>query len=215
MPLIYQNEKRKAVIHVHESGRIDIIDPAKVSFLDAPQGYTAISFIHPKSDSLLEQMKSLLSRTETGQKYIQHLEDLKVPVHILPSPNYQAMTINRPMIYMLMPAAQHTADYHQALLLAGAIHDMMQILGGYKRPSIDEEPALYFEINHDKNLKLACGICKIVEEYEALEAPEAVQAMDNLGLLDVYKGFRNDASAEALMHLYIQSLEKRGIIRKG
>ena len=213
--LIYQGESRDAVLHVHKTGQIDIVSPATVSFLDTPQGYETIDYIHPQSEELLEQTKALLSSSETAMEYIKLVDEQSVDIHVFSSPSYQVSTFNKPEIYLFMPAAQMTADYHQALLLAGGMHDAGQILGGYKRPSVDEDEVLFFDINHDKNLKLICGMCKIVEEYEALGFEEAVDAIQNLGLLSVYHGFKNDISVEALFELYIQSLKDSGYIIEG
>jgi len=213
--LLYQDELREAVVHVHKSGQIDIISPANVSFLDAPQGYESIPYIHPKADSILEQTKALLSASETGQAYLDDAQAHGIDIHVLSSPNYQATTVNKPTVYLFIPAAQYTADYHHALLLGGALHDMRQIMDGYKRPSVDEDEVVFFDINHDKNLKLIAGICKIAEEMEALNISEVVFALQNLGLGSVYQGFKDDVSSTDLMNIYIQSLKDRGVIIEG
>jgi len=213
--LIYQDEMRDAIVHVHPSGQIDIVSPANVSFLDAPQGHEDIAYIHPQEDNILEQTNALMSASETAQEYLKNISEHKIDIRVFSSPNYQATTFNKPIIYLFMPAAQLTADYHQVLLLGGALHDAQQIMGGYKRPSIDEDDVLFFNINHDKNLKLIAGICKIVEEFEALEMPEAVQAIENLGLRSVYEGFKANISADDLMERYIQALRDRGLIIEG
>lgn len=213
--LIYQDEMREAQLRVHKTGRIDIISPADVSFMDAPIGVESIPYPHPKGANIIEQTKALLSASETAREYLANAEGRGIEIEVFSSPNYQSIATNKPMIYLFMPAAQFTADYHQALLLAGALHDTQQIIDGYKRPSINEDAAVFFDINHDKNLKLIAGICKIVEELEELEISEAVTAMDNLGLAGVYEGFKNDVSAHALMDTYIQALRDRGIIIGG
>jgi len=213
--LIYQDEIRDAIVHVHQNGQIDITSPANVSFLDAPKGHEKITSIHPREKDILEQTKALMSSSETAQEYIQNINDHKIDIRVFSSPNYQATTFNKPIIYLFMPAAQLTADYHQALILGGAMHDAGQIMGGYKRPSVDEDEVVFFDINHDKNLKLIVGICKIAEELEEQDIQDAVIAIENLGLGSVYRGFKDNIAAADLMERYIQALRDRGLIIEG
>lgn len=211
-PLLYQDQTHEGVIHVHKtSGRIDVLEPLTVSFLDAPQGYETLTYIHPHEDSILEQTKTLLFKSETGQRLMKIAQEKDVPVRVLGSPNYQAFTSNRPAVTMLMPAAQHTADYHQALILAGALRDAEQILGNFPRPSKEEPPAIYFAVNYDKNLNILMEICKIVEE---LEVPEAFAAMRRIGIEDVYQGYKKGAAPDEMLQIYIAMMMKQGFIKE-
>ena len=111
-----------------------------------------------------------------------------------------------------MPAAQHNADMHQALQLGGALRDMEQILGGFPRPSKDESEEVYFAVSYDKNLNLLMEVCKIAEEFEDLNMNEAVAAMRRIGIEDVYGGYKNNASPDKMLEIYIKMMTKQGFI---
>lgn len=211
-PLLYQEKSVNGVIHVDKGGVIAIQEPIKVKFLDNPQSHDTIKLAHPRTDSVLEQCKTLLSKTETGAYYLQLADEKKIDIQVIASPDIRAIATNLPMIYLFMPAAQYTADFDTALVLAGALHDALQISGGYKRPSIDEEANLAFDIHHDKNLKSFVGICKIVEEFEALNIGEAKASLNRLGLQSIYAGYKHDVDGRALFDTYIESLIEQGHI---
>ena len=212
-PLLYQDKTREGVIHVRKSGRIDVLEPLKVSFLDTPRGVEAVPLEHPKAEEIMPQVRDLLVKTPTGKRLLDIADDKNVSIHLIGSPNYQAITTNRPTIYLLMPSAQYTGDMHQALQLGGALRDMEQILGGFPRPSKDEPPEVFFAINYDKNLNLLMEICKIVEEFEELNMPEAVAAMRRIGIEDIYGGYKNNASPDQMLEIYVKMMTRQGFIK--
>ena len=214
-PLLYQDKTHEGIIHVAKNGRIDVLKPLEVSFLDAPVEHEGISMQHPKASEILRQARDLLVKTKTGKRLLDIADEKDVQIHIISSPNYQAITSNKPTIYLFMPAAQYTADYHQALQLGGALRDMEQVLGNFPRPSKDEQPEIYFAINYDKNLNLLCETCKIVEEFEELNMPEAVAAMRRLGIEDIYGGYKNNASPNEMLKIYERMMVKQGFILEG
>ncbi len=212
--LLYQDERREVLIHVHRNGRIDLVEPAAISFLDAPKGFTEIEYAHPKAESILEQCKSLLAKSTTGARLLDVVETSKIEIEVIASPNIQARAYNKPMVHLYLPAAQHTADYHQALTLAGALNDIEQIMRGYKRPSIVEGDDVYLPANYDKNLKLLIEICKIVEELEDNNDADAVNALENLNLGNLYMAYKSGDNAPELMRVYLKILAELGYIRE-
>ncbi len=211
-PLLYQEQTREGIIHVHKNGRIDVQEPLAVSFLDAPKAVETIALEHPKAKDIKDQVKDLLSKSSGAQRLMGIADEKNVEIRVLSSPNYQAITTNKPLIYLFMPAAQFTADYHQALQIVGALRDMEQILGGFPRPSKEEADEIYFAVSYDKNINLLMEICKIVDEYEALNIPEAASAMRRLGIGDIYSGYKNDASSSEMLDIYVNMMEKQGFI---
>lgn len=211
-PLLYQDETHEGVIHAHKNGQIDVIAPLHVLFLDTPQSFKDVPLAHPKRESILNQTRDLLGKSETGKRLLDIADEKDVEIRIMSSPNYQAVTTNKPLIYLFLPADQYTADYHQALQLGGALRDMEQILGGFARPSIEEPPEIFFSVSYDKNLNLLCEICKIVEEFEALNIPESAAAMRRLGIEDIYSGYKNAASPNEMLDIYIAMMTKQGFI---
>lgn len=214
-PLLYQEQTREGLIHVSKNGRIDVLEPLKVSFLDTPKAFETVKLEHPKADAILDQAKSLLEKSEGAKRLLKIAEEKNVDIRIISSPNYQAVTINKPTIYLFMPAAQFTADYHQALQIVGALRDMEQIFGGYPRPALNDDEAVYFAVSYDKNLNLLCEICKIVDEFENLNLPEVQAAMRRLGIEDIYSGYKNGASPEKMLEIYIAMMTKQGFITEG
>ena len=211
-PLLYQDKTREGVIHVSKNGKIDVLAPLTVSFLDVPRGFEDVPINHPKADSIISQVRDLLVKTPTGKRLLDIADEKNIDIHLIGSPNYQAIVTNKPTIYLLMPAAQYTGDMHQALQLGGALRDMEQVLGGFPRPAKDEPPEVYFTINYDKNLNLLMEICKIVEEFEDINMPEAVSAMRRLGIESIYSGYKNEASPEDMLQIYIKMMTKQGFI---
>ncbi|MFK7839145.1 MAG: hypothetical protein AB8B83_02345 [Bdellovibrionales bacterium] len=211
-PLLYQDKTREGIIYVSKTGQIDVISPLEVHFLDEPQEFETIPLKHSKDQEILRQARDLLVKAPSGKRLLDIADDMDVAIHIISSPNYQAFATNKPTIYLLMPDAQLTADMHQALQLAGALRDMEQILGGYPRPSRQEDDAVFFAINYDKNLNLLMEICKIVEEFEAINMAEAVTAMRRIGIEDIYGGYKNEASPDEMLQIYIRMMTKQGFI---
>lgn len=211
-PLLYQEKSVNAVIHVDKQGMIAVKKPIAVSFLKNSKSHDSIGLEHPKADSVLEQTKSLLSKTETGAYYLSEAAEKHIDIRVIGSPDIRAKATNKPMIYLFMPSAQYTADFDIALVLAGALHDALQISGGYKRPSIDEPADLAFDIHHDKNLKAFVGICKIVEEFETMNIAEAKSSLNRLGLQSIYAGYKHDVEGKELFDRYVESLIEQGQI---
>lgn len=211
-PLLYQDKTHEGVIHVSKNGRIDVLAPLTVSFLDTPQGIEDVPYAHPKADDILRQTRDLLVKAPTGKRLLDIADEKDVEIRIVGSANYQAVATNKPMIYLFMPAAQYTADYHQALQLGGALRDMEQVLGGFPRPSAEEAPEVFFSISYDKNLNILCEVCKIVEEFENLNISEAIAAMRRLGIEDVYSGYKNGAPPDEMLNIYTNMMVKQGFI---
>jgi len=211
-PLLYQDKTRKSVIKVHKNGEIVVEHPLNVHFLDKSIHFEHINLKHPLQNEIIAQTRTLLEKSETAKRLLKIADEKDVDIHILSSPNYQAITSNKPTIFMAMPAAQHTADYHQALILGGALRDMEQTLGGFPRPSLEEPTEVYFAANYDKNLNLLMEICKMVEE---LDTPEALEAMRRLGIEDLYKGYKSNASPDTMLQIYISMMTRQGFIIEG
>jgi len=211
-PLLYQDKTHEGVIHVHKNGQIDVLAPLKVSFLDAPRGVETVPLAHPRADEILRQTRDLLVKTTTGKRLLDIADEKNVDIHVMSSPNYQAISTNKPTVYLFMPAAQYTADMHQALQLCGALRDMEQILGGFPRPAHDEDPSVFFAISYDKNLNLLMEICKIVDEFDAINMPEALASMRRLGIEDIYGGYKNGETPAAMLHIYERMMVKQGFI---
>lgn len=211
-PLLYQEQTREGIIHVAKNGRIGVLEPLKVSFLDTPQAVEKVQLEHPKSKTILDQAKNLLVKSKGAKRLLDIADEKDVEIRVLSSPNYQAVTTNKPLIYLFMPAAQFTADYHQALQIVGAMRDMEQILGGFPRPSTEEPPEVFFAISYDKNLNLLMEICKIVDEYEALNIPEALSALRRIGIEDIYSGYKNNANPTEMLDIYVKMMMKQGFI---
>ena len=211
-PLLYQDETREGVIHVFKNGEIHVLAPLEVRFLDTLKEHDTIPLAHPLEKDILRQTRDLLGKTPSGERLLNIADEKNVSIRIIGSPNYQALTSNTPEIFLLIPAAQHSADMHQALQLGGALRDMEQIFGGFERPERGTDEAVFFSINYDKNLNILCEICKIVDEFEDLNMPEAIAAMRRLGIEDIYGGYKNAASPEQMLEIYIQMMTKQGFI---
>jgi len=213
-PLLYQNKTHQGVVNVHQDGCIEVVKPLRVSFLDTPDIFEDIEYVHPKEDAILEQAYGLIEKTKTGKRLLDLMREKEIPVRVLGSCNYQAVATNLPMIYLFMPSAQYTADYHQALQLVGAMRDVEQILNAYPRPSHEEPEEVFYAVSHDKNLNLLLEICKMVEELDEQGIEDGVSAMRRIGIEDVYTGFKNNLSPEALLRVYETMMMKQGFLVK-
>lgn len=213
-PLLYQGKSVQSRIDVNKKGRIAVKEPIKVQFLDKPNMYEAIPFIHPKEKQIIEQCKTLLAKTQSGKRMIDVLETCKVELQIIANPNIQIVTYNKPAISLFMPAAMHTADYHQALLLAAAINDVEQIMRGYKRPSIDEDDEIYLTINYDKNLKALLEMIKIIDEFKNQGNDDALVTFRRFGFQELYAAAQQDKSMNEMMMVYLRILADQGYIRE-
>ena len=213
-PIIYQEQERSAVIHVYVNGHIEVISPVNVSFLNAPKRHSDLNYIHPKEAEIVEQARAILEETHKGQEILAVADKENVSVRVIGNPNVQVVATNKPMVYLFVPAAQHTADYRQALTMAGGLFDCKQILGDYPRPSILEDIETYLAVNYDKNLKQWCEVLRIVLEFEEKGIEDATVAMRSLGLQRLYDGIKNEVSDREMFTIYLNSLEEQGFVRR-
>ena len=214
-PLLYQDKTHKGVVNVYPDGCIEVVKPLRVSFLDEPEMFEDVPLVHPKEEKILEQTRGLIEKTRTGKRLLDMMDENDVRVRVLGSCNYQAVATNKPEIFLFMPSAQYTADYHQALQLVGAMRDVEQILCAYPRPSWEEPEEVFFAVSYDKNLNLLCEICKMVEELDEQGIEEGTSAMRRIGIQAVYRGYKNGASPQEMLDIYIAMMEKQGFIIDG
>ncbi len=213
-PLIYHDETVNGEAEISASGAITINTPVKASFLHDLKPHKDIAYRHPLESDIIEQSVSILSECETGQNLLKLKDEHSVEIRVLSSPNYHGVITNDFVVYLVIPAAEQTAKFFQALVLAYALRDVQQIAGGYlhPHPSIDQEE--YLTANYGKNLDMITQMCKIVEEFENINAPGALQALNKMGLGSVYSGYKNGLHSDALMDVYVEALERDGTIKR-
>jgi hypothetical protein len=211
-PLIYDERRIQARIEIGKNGALHIRDPLRVSFLTDLKPGAEITYLHPREAAIIEETKALLEQTETGQNLLAVGEKAAAEIRVLNSPNYQGFVTNSRVIYMTMPAAEETAKYLQALILAGCLRDAEQIAAGvpYPHPAAGEEE--YGRINLEKNLDMALEMCKIIDEMLGKGINEAFTAFRSLGLEEVFKGYKNQLGFQDLMKEYLVSLKRNQIV---
>ena len=211
-PLIYQDQTIQSRVEIDKTGSIHLIEPVAVSFLTKLKPAKHIAYRHPLEDSIIEQSRALLSTTATGQKLIQATIEKGVEVRVLNSPSRHSYTTNTPVVYLVMPSVKRTADYLQAIVLAGGLRDAEQVLKEYYHPHPVHDEDRFFELNYSKNLDIVVEMCKIVKEYEDQNIQDALNELRKIGLESVYSGYKNGLSSEALMTVYIDSLKRYGLL---
>lgn len=205
LPLIYQEREVLSQIEISQDGKIYIRSPLEVSFMTELYPDPTNPYRHPREAEIIEQSKGLLSVTETGQRLLEEMKD--ATLRVLSSPNYQGFVTNGAVAYITMPAAEQNAKYTQALILAGNLRDISQIRNEYiyAHPVADE--ALYSTVNFGKNLDMLTETCKIIEEYEAQNIPEALEAFKKMDFGALYEGYKSGLRHERLMQVYIEALQ--------
>ena len=119
VPLVYQDSVVQSHIAVEQKGAIHVKKPTEVSFLVDLSPGEEITYRHPLEDKIISESKVLLKETEEGARLVQQAEEQGTQIRVLNSPNYQGFVTNDRLCYLLMPAAEQTAKYTQALILAG------------------------------------------------------------------------------------------------
>lgn len=213
-PLTYQDEGVQGEIEVTPKGVIHVKKPLQVTFLDNLNPSSGLSYTHPHESKIIEESRGLLGGTETGQKLLSLATEKKPGIKIISSPNYQGFCSNTRTIYMTMPAEEQTGKYLQALLLAGCIRDMQQVHDGYMHPHPVEDEETYGDVNLGKNLDMVIEMCKIVEELEAQNIPEGLHDLSKMGFGGLYQAYKTGSGNEALMELYLTTLEEKKIIQR-
>lgn len=211
-PLSYQDSVVQGEIEVSDGGLIHVKKPVDVSFLAAPKPKPARGFTHPYAEQIIERTKTLLSHTARGQELLNLLEKMKPNVKIISSPNYQGFCANTRSIYMFMPAEEQTAKYLQAIMMAGCIRDMEQILDGCTHPHPTKNEEVYGDVNLAKNLDMIIEMCKIVEELEDLNIAEGLHDFSKMGFGGVYHAYKTGSNDDALLDVYLTALKERNII---
>lgn len=207
-PLIYQDRTVQGQIEVSKTGCINIIQPVSVIFLKNLNPKELISYRHLHESEIIEQSKDILSSVEAGQRLLKIAQDYDTPIRVLTSPNYRGFITNQGGIYIVMPAAEKSAKYMQALVLAYALRDVEQIAAGYTHPSLKDDKDHYISANYSKNLDMILEMCKIAEEFQNKDIPEALHVLQRMGLESLYSGYRNKLDQAALMDAYMDSLKR-------
>ena len=207
-PLIYQDRTLQSQIEVFKTGRINIIEPVSVTFLENLNPKELISYRHPHEKEIIEQSKDILSSVEAGQRLLKIAQDFDTPIRVLTSPNYRGFITNQGGIYILMPATEKSAKFMQALVLAYALRDVEQIAAGYTHPALHEDKDHYVSANYSKNLDMILEMCKIAEEFQNKNIPEALHVLQRMGLESVYSGYKTGLDNDALMKIYLDSLKR-------
>ncbi len=206
--ILYQGAKHKARITVEENGSIHVQAPVIVSFLESPSPQTKAPYRHPLENTIIEGTKSLLSATKKGVKFLKILEEHKVEVRIITSPNYMGITHTSNLIYLSMPIVEKTAKYAQAIILACHIQEVFQNVSGFLRPPTDIDQTTRIELNYGKNLDMILETCIMVEEYEQQNALGALKEIDAMGLRPLYEAQKTEKKPEALMGFYLKMLKE-------
>ena len=154
---------------------------------------------------------ALLQECDAGQANMRNGVNSGASVRVFSSPNYQAFTTNSMGVYLMMPAAQLSADYMQALVLAQGFRDCLQIGSGAIHPPYDPKDDTYALTNYDKNLDIALDLCKIVQDYESRGIEEPLMALKRLDFGLVYEGYKSGLELPELMDIYIQTIDKAGL----
>lgn len=210
--LNYQGKEVEGSIDVTQGGVINVKKPLEVTFLDELSPTSSISYRHTNQDKILEDSKMLLMSTTNGTRLVEALNKYKPAIHILPSPNYQGFCTNTRAIYMCMPAEEQNAKYLQAIMLAGCIADMEQVLAGHTHPHPDTDEEFFGEASLGKNLDMIKEMCKIVEEYEQQEIPEGLHALNLLGFSSVYHTYKAGGDDNMMFEVYVAALKQQHII---
>src|SRR5690606_33540294 len=147
--------------------------------------------------------KALLGETENGARLLKLAEEQGTQIRVFNSTNYQGFVTNSRIAYIIMPAAEKTGKYLQAIVLAGCLRDAEQIAAGYLHPSLDSKPEIYETVNFGKNLDMVSEMCKIVEELENKGFLEGIAAMERLRLAGVYRAYKNGQRDEILQDTYL------------
>ena len=211
-PLIYQDQTVQGHIEIEKTGAIHIVKPIAVSFLTKLQPALDISYRHPEEAKIIEQAHSLLTSAQRGLDLFKIVSEKPFGVRVLSSPNYQGFTTNNCIIYIVMPAAQRSADYLQALILSGCLRDAEQIATGHFHPHPSEKEELYSAVNYGKNLDMIMEMCKIVEEFESRSIPEPLHELRKMGLESLYSAYKNGLNDQAMMATYKDMLKRYGFI---
>ena len=212
LPLIYQSKEVPSQIEVTRDGKIFVKEPLEVSFLTELQPDTGNPLLHPYAEQVLEQIKSLLSVSNTAQAMLN--ENPEANIQILGTPNYQSFVTNGSAGYITMPAAEQNGKYMQALCYAAALRGIKQLKDGHFSAHPEHDKEIYTTINYGKNLDIFIEICKIVEEFEVKDITEPLGALAHIGLLSAYKSYKSGIRDYDLMAPYIQSLTEAGFMGK-
>lgn len=213
-PLIYQDQTVQSLIEVEKSGAIHVVKPITVSFLSTLRPIKDIPYRHPDEVKIIEQAHNLLTSSQRGADLFKTVSEQPFELRVLSSPNYQGFTTNNRIIYIVMPGAQTTADYMQALVMAGCLRDVEQMTEKlfHPHPGVDED--VYALMNYGKNLDIIVEMCKIVEEFESKNVFEPLHELRKMGLEPMYSGYKNKMNEQALMATYMDMLERYGLIKR-
>ncbi len=213
-PLIYHDNTVPGAVKITQDGKITVLSPVNASFLHELKPQRDIPYRHPLEKQIIEQSISILSETDIGQNLLKGMEKCNAEIRVIGSPNYHGLITNDCVIYMMMPAAEQNAKYFQALVLAYALRDIRQIADGYAHPHIAADMEIFLNINYGKNIDMISVMFDVVAEFETKGAPEALQALGKMNLMEVYNAWKNGLRNEALMDVYFEALRKDDIMKR-
>ncbi|MFP4312790.1 MAG: hypothetical protein ACLFR0_00570 [Alphaproteobacteria bacterium] len=158
---------------------------------------------HPKAETILEDVKTILSASAKGKAY---WETNKAPITIIRGPLPQAFVMEDKSIILRVPALQQRGRVEQAIDLAGAFAEIKLNArkSGPSPDKITDNDTLVGQ--HMKNVEIILKAFEVAAELED-QGYDAVKELRLMGVGKIWQAWKTGADLEKCANIYWQMFD--------
>ena len=183
------------------------------AFGDRGTNVNSINYGHPHGQKIIEEARSVLNESETGQVFVKLLDYQKIPIYIMKGNGEAGFSAQMNTIILQIPGKIDKVTGEVIFNLTRAIRDADQEYAGLKAPDPMKDVLGYAGFIHARNLDSITYVCKVIKELtNSSYFPVLLDTLTNLGLNEFYKAYLDGASKEELYDYYAKAYDNRGSI---
>lgn len=180
---------------------------------DASLAATGTTYAHPQEGEILRVAKELLFKIPTGQRFVNALNTLNIPVKVVANREILYNIPDDKTIFLLVPNPAPKDLHVVALSLGLGVRDHEQISLGFrvKNKNVNDiKDQADLDVMFSKALDITMTMCKIAEEFEKHTGySKLIEYVEKLGYGSIYGAFRSRKSFAEIETIY------KGLVYEG
>jgi len=180
------------------------------AFGDRGTNVNAIGYSHPHGEKIMSEIKEMLRASQSGNLLLVLIDKNQIPVNIMKGNGETGFSPEMMSIIMQIPGKVDKATGEHVILLAKALHEAAQELGGHKTPDPMKDIKHYSDFIHSRNLDSLREVLQIIKELtNSSYFSVLLDSLEKLGLNDMYKAYIDGASREQLYEKYAEAYDRQ------
>lgn len=156
------------------------------------------SYLHPNANSILDEVKTILSYSAKGKAY---WENNKNPITVVKHPTPQAFVSPQGQIFLCVPALQQKGRTEQAIDISAAFAEIEMGEGRQvpEKTKLDDDETL--TDSHMKNVMLILKAFEVAKELEDA-GYDAVKELRFMGVGRMWQAWKSGADLQDCANIY-------------